>query len=210
MSERKSWSSTVVGWFVERPEGDPPSEVDAAPIAAPTSAAKRDPSPTAAVPLPAVLADGRVDFPAVYTDAGIDGETQTRVAKAAELLTKLPPGTDPAVKQQIVSAALDAFGVPTQKIIEGAVLELQALEAYLSSDAADAKRVLEESQERITQFEREIGRIRTVMTERVTEQQAVLASCNAAKLEIQKVLEFFGREAVAQVVRESPKLTEPT
>ena len=37
-----------------------------------------------------------------------------------------------------------------------------------------------------------------------------MQSCNAKKLEVQKVLEFFGQEAVARVVRESPKLHEPS
>jgi len=32
----------------------------------------------------------------------------------------------------------------------------------------------------------------------------------ARKLEIQRVLEFFGQEAVARVVRESPKLSRPS
>ncbi len=48
------------------------------------------------------------------------------------------------------------------------------------------------------------------MEERVKEQNTVTAACNAKKLEVQKVLEFFGRETVAQVVKDSPKLHEPT
>ena len=47
------------------------------------------------------------------------------------------------------------------------------------------------------------------MEDRVREQTAVIAACNAKKLEVQKVLEFFGRETVAQVVKDSPKLHEP-
>jgi hypothetical protein len=43
----------------------------------------------------------------------------------------------------------------------------------------------------------------------VAEQQAVIAACNEKKLGIQKVLEFFGQETVARVVRDSPKLVEP-
>jgi hypothetical protein len=48
------------------------------------------------------------------------------------------------------------------------------------------------------------------MQQRVDEQNKVMASCNSKKLEVQKVLEFFGQEAVARVVRESPKLQEPS
>ena len=39
------------------------------------------------------------------------------------------------------------------------------------------------------------------------EQQAVVRACNEQKLGVQQVLEFFGQEAVARVVRESPRLT---
>ena len=53
---------------------------------------------------------------------------------------------------------------------------------------------------------RDIG----VMKQRVDEQNAVITSCNNKKLDVQKVLEFFGQEAVARVVRESPKLQEPS
>ena len=36
-----------------------------------------------------------------------------------------------------------------------------------------------------------------------------MKASNDQKLRIQAVLEFFGQEAVARVVRESPKLVEP-
>ncbi|HEX5854580.1 MAG TPA: hypothetical protein VFZ57_03090, partial [Thermoanaerobaculia bacterium] len=71
------------------------------------------------------------------------------------------------------------------------------------------QKVHEESEKRITQFTEEIRRIRTVMEGRMAEQQAVIAACNEKKLGIQKVLEFFGQETVARVVRDSPKLVEP-
>ena len=45
----------------------------------------------------------------------------------------------------------------------------------------------------VKQYEEEIVKLRTVMQDRVTEQQAVVKSCNDKKLEIQKVLEFFPR-----------------
>ena len=85
--------------------------------------------------------------------------------------------------------------------------EMQALEAYIRSGGSDTQKLLSESQDRITQFESEIERIKRVMDERVQEQQAVVKACNDRKLDIQHVLEFFGQEAVARVVRESPKLS---
>jgi hypothetical protein len=39
-------------------------------------------------------------------------------------------------------------------------------------------------------------------------QESLARSTNEQKLRVQSVLEFFGQEAVARVVRESPKLVE--
>jgi hypothetical protein len=203
MSDGKGWGSTVLGWFVVQEEGAPGPE------------ARPDEPPPAAPELPAFVKEppsapgGRVDFAAVYEAAGVEREEQARVTKAAELLAALPAGTDAVVKKQIVEASLNAFGVPIEKIIEGAVQEIQALEAYIRAGAADTQKVHEESEKRITQFTEEIRRIRTVMEGRMAEQQAVIAACNDKKLGIQKVLEFFGQDTVARVVRDSPKLVEP-
>jgi hypothetical protein len=106
-------------------------------------------------------------------------------------------------------ASLRAFGVPIEKIIEAGAQELQALEAYIRAGAADTDKVTAEADLRIKQYEEEIVKLRTVMQERVSEQQSVVRSCNEKKLDVQKVLEFFGQEAVARVVRDSPKLHEP-
>ena len=203
MSDGKNWGSTVLGWFVVQEDGIPGPE---APPDEPLSAA---PEPPAFVKEPPAAPGGRVDFAAVYEAAGVEREEQARVTKAAELLAALPAGTDAVVKKQIVEASLNAFGVPIEKIIEGAVQEIQALEAYIRAGAADTQKVHEESEKRITQFTEEIRRIRTVMEGRMAEQQAVIAACNEKKLGIQKVLEFFGQDTVARVVRDSPKLVEP-
>jgi hypothetical protein len=204
MSDRKSWGSTVLGWFVVQEDdtaGPAPSQDELAPPAAPEL--------PAFVTKPPAAPGGRVDFPKVYEAAGVDPEEQGRVGKAAELLGALPAGTDAAVKKQIVEASLKAFGVPVDKIIEAAVQEIQALEAYIRAGAADTASVHEESQKRITQFEEEIRRIKSVMEGRTAEQLAVIQACNEKKLGIQSVLEFFGQENVARVVRDSPKLVEP-
>jgi hypothetical protein len=204
MSERKSWGSTVLGWFVVKEDGSPESPPPPEDSPPPTA-----PEPPAFVKEPPAAPGGRVDFPKVYEAAGLDAEEQERVAKAAELLAALPAGTDPAIKKQIVEASLKAFGVPIEKIIEGAVQEIQALEAYIRAGSLDTQNVHEESEKRIRQFEAEIGRIKSVMESRTQEQLAVAAACNERKLGIQKVLEFFGQETVARVVRDSPKLVEP-
>jgi hypothetical protein len=220
MSEKKSgWGSTVLGWFVVRPEDEAGGGVadealiaaaGADPATATTASEYGADQPVVPLHDPPPAPGGQVDFPAVYTAAGVEAEQQERLEKAAGLLRSLPGDTDPAVKKQIVEASLKAFGVPIDQIIEAGVEEIQALESYIRSGGADTQKLLAESSARIAQFEEEITRIRQVMDDRVHEQQAVVRACNEKKLDVQRVLEFFGQEAVARVVRDSPKLIDPT
>jgi hypothetical protein len=211
MSDKKSWGSTVMGWFiVQNPDG--PAEEQQSPEEsddpAPRRSAPQQPLNVFSTP-PPTATGGKVDYDQVFEAAGIATEERERVTRTLELLNSLPPGTDDAVKKQIVMASLRAFGVPVEKIIESSAQELQALEAYIRAGAADTEKVTSDAELRIKQFEEEIANLRTVMRQRVEEQQAVVKNCNNKKLDVQKVLEFFGQEAVARVVRESPKLQEP-
>jgi len=146
----------------------------------------------------------------VFTSAGVGVEEQQRVGKTIDLLHGLPAGTDAAVKKQIVEASLKAFGVPIEKIIETGVEEIQALDGYIRNSAADNDKLIQESDARIKQYEGEIKNIRSVMQQSVEEQQTLIKVCNDKKLEVQQVLEFFGQDAVARVVKASPKLHEPS
>ena len=233
MAENKSWGDTVVGWFIVK-DGDEKNHPAAndtdltadeliAKYAAQTPSspltADGEQSADAAAPnksfvpenyaTPPPISNGQVDFEAVYQAGGVDAEERERVAKAKSLLDSLPETTDVAVKKQIVEASLQAFGVPIEKIIEAGVAEIEALEFYIRSGAADTEKVLQDGAARIQQYEAEIKNLRKIMDERVSEQNTVKAACNQKKLEVQRVLEFFGRETVAQIVKDSPKLHEP-
>lgn len=214
MSDKKTWGSTVMGWFVVKddlPGGgdDAGASSDAGADAdAIGAAAQQPPIPVFNSPPPSAPG-GKVDYDQVFEAAGIDADERQRVSRTLELLTSLPPDTADAVKKQIVMASLRAFGVPIEKIIEAGAQELQALEAYIRAGATDTEKVTSEADLRIKQYEEEIVKLKTVMQDRVAEQQSVIKSCNEKKLEVQKVLEFFGQEAVARVVRDSPKLHEP-
>ena len=61
----------------------------------------------------------------------------------------------------------------------------------------------------MSDLEAEIARIKKVMEDQVAAQYALTQACNQQKLRVQEVLEFFGQEAVARVVSQSPKLHEP-
>lgn len=206
MTETKGWGATVLGWFVVRDEG--------AAAAPRPGAAERDPAVSApatsfeggAPPAPG----GNVDFGAVFEAAGIDKEQRDLFTRAAGLIATLPEGADPATRRRIVEASLKAFGVPIDRIIETGAHGIQTLEAYLQEQAAKGRQIAEESGKLIADYEAKIREIRTLLERRASEQAAVRTSCNARKLDIQKVLEFFGQEDVARVVRESPKLVDPT
>lgn len=216
MSDKKGWGSTVAGWFIERDEPATPAETDFRDVPDHPLPAATDnyttPSPTQSVfqKSPPPPTGGQVDFAAVFEAAGVDQEEQQRVARTTELLRSLPAGTDTAVKKQIVEASLKAFGVPIEKIIEATVEEIQALDGYVRNGAADNEKLIQESDARIKEYEQEIKNIRSVMQQSVDEQQNLIRVCNAKKLEVQQVLEFFGQDTVAQVVKASPKLHDPS
>jgi hypothetical protein len=227
MIDKKGWGATVAGWFIERDgENIAPATVegqtepledlggDPEHLSALASAAGEyaSPSPTQGVfqtPPPAAVG-GKVDFEAVFAAAGVDTEERQRVGKTIDLLRSLPAGTDAGVKKQIVEAALKAFGVQIEKIIEASVEEIQALDGYVRNGAADNEKLIQESDARIKQYEDEIRTIRAVMQQSVEEQQTLIKVCNDKKLEVQQVLEFFGQDAVARVVKASPKLHDPS
>lgn len=221
MTEKRGWGSTVLGWFVvqdAQATGEtPPDTPDDASVTdytsspattAPDGAPAPPPRDFFQTPPPAAPG-GKVDFDAVFEAAGVDAEERGRVARAAELLRSLPAGTDAAVKKQIVEASLRAFGVPVEKIIEAGAEEIQALEFYIRAGAGDTETLINESEQRVREYEEEIKNIRLIMQERVREQQAVIQVCNEKKLEVQQILEFFGQDRVAAVVKASPKLHDP-
>jgi len=197
MSDKKGWGATVLGWFVVSDD----DEGQAAEGGGGEAGGQAAEMPQVFVKDPPAAVGGEVNFAAVFEAAGIGDEAIGRVSRAQELLASLPGETPAPVKKQIVEASLTAFGVPIDKIIEGGVAEIQALEGYIRTGAADTQTLLSESAVRIKKFEDEIQRIRTVMDQRVQEQQAVTKACNERKLGIQQILEFFGQEAVARVVQ---------
>lgn len=214
MPEKKGWGNTVKGWFIvqdssgggEIPESDAAAIEDD--LIRQAAQAEPDDLPVfTAEPPPAP--EGEVDFESVYEAAGITAEEHERVSRTLELLSSLPPDTDATVKQQIVMASLRAFGVPIEKIIESGAEQLQALEAYIRGSARDTEQVTTQGEKDVRALEEQIALLRKAMQGRVEEQHKVMRACNAKKLEVQKVLEFFGQDAVAKVVRESPKLHEP-
>lgn len=211
VSSKPGWGKTVLGWFVvQEGQAGPPEATDAdaliskyanAPLPAPTAISFTGPLPQ--------KVDGAFDFAQVFDAAGVTPEDRDRVTKAQELLRSLPTETPAPVKKQIVEASLKAFGVPTDKIIEASVEEIQALEGFIQAGQSETQKTLTDGNSRIATLEADIARVKLAMQESVTEQEARSRGANSKKLEVQQILEFFGQEAVAKVVRDSPKLHEP-
>jgi hypothetical protein len=217
MADKKGFGSTVLGWFVVREGEDAPHESRQSTESADELIAKyaqqdAPPAPPPEVKLTGELPKsegGKVDFPAVFRAAGLGDEEQGRVEKATTLLKTLPAETPKDVKKQIVEASLKAFGYPIDQIIEAGAQEIQALEVYIQSGQRDTQSLVAESQKRIADLEAEIARLKAAMEQQGAAQYALTQSCNQEKLKVQEVLEFFGQEAVARVVSQSPKLHEP-
>ncbi len=206
VSDKRGWGKTVLGWFVvdgeargEEPKGEEPRRDD-----------QEAASPAVELqgPLPPVV-EGSVDFGQIYEAAGMDSAGREQVSKAQELLRSLPTDTPATAKKQIVEAALKAFGVPTARIIEAAVAEIAALEAFIRAGQAEAQRTADAGNRRIAELEAEVARVREAMQQAVSEQETRARAANDEKLNIQPVLEFFGQEAVAKVVKESAQLSSP-
>jgi hypothetical protein len=214
MPDKRSWGSTVLGWFIVQDDAEGAVAGEAAlPSASPDDAviaAAAQPTPEVFQSEPPAATGGQVPFDDVFGAAGIDAAERERVGKAQQLLDSLPAETPVPVKKQIVEASLKAFGVPIDNIIETGVAEIQALEAYIRKSAGDTQQVLEESNHRIAQFEEEVRKLKGRMEEQLQHQQTIVAACNGRKLDVQKVLEFFGQEAVARVVQASPRLHDPS
>jgi len=212
VSEKKGFGTTVLGWFVTREGDDGGSKESTTDELIAKYAAEPATAPPPEVTLKGDLPKaegGKVDFPAVFRAAGIEDEEQGRIDKARNLLSTLPKDTPREVKKQIVEASLKAFGYPVDKIIETGAQSIQALEVYIQAGQKDTQSLLQQSQQRLEALNTEITNVKKIMEDQVAAQYALTQSCNQEKLRVQEVLEFFGQEAVAQVVRDSAKLHEP-
>lgn len=209
MSQR-GFGKTVLGWFVVDENGDKDGVPDADALIAKYASQEVKASPVELKgPLPQVV-DGTIDFQKVFAAAGVDDEERGRVLKAQELLRSLPSDTPAPVKKQIVEASLKAFGVSTTAIIEAAVAEIEALEAFILGGQAETQKISSEGTARVAELEKEIAEVKKVMQQAVQDQEVRTSKANNEKLLVQHVLEFFGEDAVAKVVNDSPKLHQPS
>lgn len=190
--------------------------------AAPAPAAAASPAAAARVtaPLPVAAAAGmaatvvldpnvqpaKVNFAEVYQKGGVSSEEQGRVERALALLNNLPKDTPKEVKRQIVEASLVAFGIPVDQIIEAALLHQRALDRHVEKGQLETQQLIDESNQRLKDLEKQMADIRQRMQERFHNQQGLAAACGQQRFTVQEVLDFFGQEAVDRVGQLSVKL----
>ena len=114
MSERKGWGTTVLGWFVVQEDGAPAGRTPSrrCPCRQPARSRRLFVSPPPAAP------GGQVEFQKSSRPPASTPRSRTASPRRATCSRRLPAGTEPPIKKQIVEASLKAFGVPIDQIIE--------------------------------------------------------------------------------------------
>lgn len=217
MPDDKSLGKRILGLFVESApaEGDPdtkppddetPSAADEiAAIArqsAPTSAAAAPtgPAPSSRTPMGAPpsklppmepVAPAKVDFDAVFKNAGIDPQALDRVRKAEDLLKNLPDSASEEVKRQIVEASLKAFGFEIAKIVEGVQTQTKALDAYVRVNEQQTAKAITDAQAQIAKLEDQVITLRADIDKRTNALAGLAAAADVRKRQVSKVLDFF-------------------
>ena len=181
MSEKRGWGKTVLGWFIVQDGETARPDADAL-ISKYASEPAPDPHPVDFKgPLPPVTGDS-IDFAPVFDAAGVNSEEHDRVCKAQQLLRSLPAETPAPAKKQIVEASLKAFGVPTDRIIEASVEEIQALEGFILSGQQATQKTLTDCDQRIANLEADIAQVKQLKQQSATEQETRVRLANAEKL----------------------------
>jgi hypothetical protein len=139
-----------------------------------------------------------VDFSEVLKRSGVDAEQQKRVKKAQDLLRDLPEETPADLKRQIVEATFRNFDVPTQKIIDAATLEVEALEAFIAAGGATTQKILDDGSARIAELEAEIAEIRASMATAVSDQQIRDRATQQQIAGVTPILAFFAQSSGLQ------------
>ncbi len=205
--DKKSFARAIFGWAVDFGDKDQNEAAAAEPAPAPAEELAKLPAiDPAKVSAPK---DGSVDAGEIFDLAGIPKDAVEHVNKAQDLLRNLPAETPVAVKRQIVEASLKAFGFDPKHLIETSIQEIRALEAYIRAGQGATAKVVAATQAKIEGLQAEIAKLQAEIERSNQEQVERGRGCTAAKLEVQKVLEFFGAEQVAQVAQGGAKPGAP-
>lgn len=146
-----------------------------------------------------------VNFAEVFSAADIGEIEQGCMEKASELLHSLPAETPIAIKRQIVEASLRVFGFPIESIIKAGMAERVALDSFLEIGQDAVQKLITESKTHIERLQADIAGLQTLVEGRLREHEGQRKTCEAKKIEIQMVLEFFGKSSVPVPAKEEPE-----
>lgn len=216
MPEEKGIGSKILGLFVESEgQGDPSAPPNPPPgsgasksaadeiaeLARQTGVAPAAGKPGAPPPPPpgpplklsptSPTAAGPLDFGAIFKDAGMDPAELDRVAKAEDLLQKLPASIGQAEKRAIVEASLKAFGFEIEKIAAAAHNQKRALDAYVKVNETATAKAITDAEAQIKAFNEKIAALRAEIEKRTAQLSQIASQAQARKADVQKVLDFF-------------------
>lgn len=150
------------------------------------------PAAGAGAPVPA----GAIDFVGVLATAGIEPEVRDRVVKAKQLLRALPADTPSETKLLIVEAAFQAFEIPTQKIVQGASSEIEALRSYIQAGEDEKEARLADGERLIALLEGQIRDARSSMEQAVAAQERRQRLTAEEIATVEPIVQFFTHEAI--------------
>lgn len=186
-----------MSWFGGKKQAHP--EVLALPEAT-SSSVEAGPPPT----------NAPIDFVAVLSAAGVEPEVRERVVKAKQLLRSLPPDAPHEAQRQVVELAFQAFDIPTQKIIDGAAAEIQALLSFIQVGEEEKTLKLAEGERRIAELEGQIRDSREAMALLVAAQERRKRLTTDEIGTVEPIVQFFAHEAAAPApVKASRKEASP-
>ncbi len=148
-------------------------------------------APASKLPPMEPIAPAKVDFDAVFKNAGIDPQALDRVRKAEDLLKNLPDSASEEVKRQIVEASLKAFGFEISKIVEGVQTQTKALDAYVRVNEQQTAKAITDAQAQIAKLEDQVITLRADIDKRTNALAGLAAAADVRKRQVSKVLDFF-------------------
>jgi hypothetical protein len=201
-------SMAIRDWFGGSKKAASDEAAESAPEAAPPQGASpaATPAPPAAVEGGAPPAEAAIDFVAILTAAGIKADARERVVKAKQLLRTMPVDGPSATMRKVVEAAFQAFEIPTEKIIDAASTEIDALQAYIRAGEDDKTAKLAAGERRIADLEGQIREVRATMAQVVAAQERRQRLTSEEIATVEPILKFFGRDASPKAAssKESP------
>ena len=121
-------------------------------------------------------------------------EARERLRRVAEIVAALPAEATLEVKRTIVTASLQAFGVPVTQVVEACDAALGALEAHAAEGRVRTEQLLDEAQARIDRLNAEIAEVRRLMDLQVRAQDELARACGAERSRVLATRDFFARD----------------